>query len=382
MRTKKSLSPNAAAGITVQAHNGPGPQIIQGEALRAIINGQGGPGSPVQVVEGVVYQALGQRSSIDEKKQSATFTILTTKMEANRHGNRVHVGANTYGQGMRLEEWRKNPIVYFEHGFTDPMPIGLSEDGGAVHVEVSGDESMSATCFFHGLTQTSDDVWKLVRANIIRMASIGFAPELALPLVQSESEKQAKANGAYLLQSTWLEIFQSEMTEWSITPLGVDRGAMRQAIDRRRAGGDKLGNDTLAWMALHAEPRKMNGIGWQQSAGAPAPQQVQLTVVVQDERTGVVQGQVGAEVAGKATPSESQPPAPAVPEIAQSAAAPSQSTIVIPAHPQPAFDPAALGQMLAQSVMAGMKPMLEQQAQAQAMVTDALAALQRGIGTF
>lgn len=390
---RRLFSPNAESGILTPA----APTILQGEALRRAIE--------PQAVDGVMYQAAGRRTSVDDSKMSATFTVLTTLEEPNRHGNRVHVSGNKYGQGFRTEAWKRNPIVYFEHGWADPKPIGTAEDkDGRVHIEGTTD-TLSSTVFFHDLTQTAADVFKLVRANVIRMASVGFQPELALPLKLAQQAEEDRAGGAFRLTYPNLEFFQCEMTEWSVTALGADRGAMRQTFDRRKAEGEKIGGEMLAWLSVHAEPRQTQGIGWtppqQQAAGGQIP--IQLTVRIEDGRAGAsVQGNTTGQegVSGPATPASQTAPvvsqsAASVMETMQGGTAEAgavpqgTATVVIPSLALPNGPPnlvADFGMMMGQQMANVMQGFVQQQQVQQTETLQAINgladAVRRGMGTF
>jgi hypothetical protein len=59
-------------------------------------------------------------SGIDTDKMCASVQITTPA--ADREGDSLNA------KGIQLTNYRHNPIVLWNHGFQDPMPVGMSED--------------------------------------------------------------------------------------------------------------------------------------------------------------------------------------------------------------------------------------------------------------
>lgn len=142
----------------------------------------------------------------DSRAMSATFTISTDGID--RDGDIMKPS------GCRLEGYRKNPVVLWDHQ-SDKAPLGIAEKDGQLLVTIAADRVIS-TCQFHGKTRESTEAFELVDGGIVRAASVGFMPV-----------KHRKSGDGYIFDE-W------ELTEWSITPLGANAGALRLHLDKGR----------------------------------------------------------------------------------------------------------------------------------------------------
>lgn len=228
---------------------------------------------------GYVFQrggsAIVQADSVNAGEMTATFVIVSRESRPNRHGNMVQITESKFGRGLVTDQFEKNPVVLFDHGLSGiALPVGLSSPPKRQKTKAT------ATVSFSKLPH-AEPVFAAVAENILRMASIGFDPLKAM-LVKQEKEKLEE--GVETLQY-WrgLDFVETELTEWSITPIGADRGSLKQALDRGKIHDCKLPpfmrysfeqaiGEKVAWSPGWTEPKPKTE---PQSA---APATVKLTI--------------------------------------------------------------------------------------------------------
>lgn len=178
---------------------------------------------------------------INERDMSATFVISTADQDRD--------GDVMIPSGCHYDGYAKNPIVLFDHQ-SDKPPIGLAEKDGILDLKVSGDQVIS-TCHFHGKTPESMQTFELVAERIIRGASVGFLPK--------RHRKNPDGKGYTFLE--W------ELTEWSVTPLGANAGALRLHLDKGRVKSASL-KRRLEPYAAKASKSWSNGVTLEKKAMA------------------------------------------------------------------------------------------------------------------
>lgn len=124
--------------------------------------------------------------------------------------------------GANLAEYRRNPIVLWQH---DPLtPVGRAED-----VKVTGDKITARVRFApDGISTKADEVRGLVKSGIVSTLSVGFDPVEATPLDPS------KPRGGQRIHA-W------ELLEFSFCSVPVDPGAVvtARAEEARAPNNDK-----------------------------------------------------------------------------------------------------------------------------------------------
>lgn len=236
-------------------------QTLRGAQLWNLIRQNAGEditpsGSVLHQAQSSVFQ------SIDQTAMTATFVILTD--EQNRHGNSHQITSGKLGQGLRTDlGYEKNPIVLYSHGMGMSLPIGLSATPeGKLTIKKSAKQA-TATVYFpqrlkevwpQGIADADDflrnvaAVFSAVDAGMLRMSSIGFNPILAM-LREQDAEQALPKGVEKLKQWRGLHFTETEMLEWSITPIGVDRGALRQAAEAGKINGTPM----PSWMVQSFE---------------------------------------------------------------------------------------------------------------------------------
>jgi hypothetical protein len=183
--------------------------------------------------------------SIDEKEMSASFVICSRTED--RESDIIEP------QGCRefLDEYRRNPIVLYDHNHDECLPpIGLSEDKGGKFSLRIFDDRITAKCYFHGLPfkgqNVSEEVFDLVVKGALRGASVGFIP---LP---EGTENIGYGRGGGKFYKAW------RLTEWSITPLQSNQDCLRAALSRGLVKTKSLRDHLSAY--LPAAPVWANGV--------------------------------------------------------------------------------------------------------------------------
>lgn len=123
-------------------------------------------------------------------------------------------------QGARLDNYRRNPVVLWNHDVSAP-PVARSES-----IAVEGEEIVSRAKFPPlGISARADEIRGLTKAGFINGASIGFDP------IDGEPIEKAKPKGGMRV-SDW------ELVEWSFCCIPVDPGAEVTARALVRSEGD------------------------------------------------------------------------------------------------------------------------------------------------
>lgn len=255
-----------------------------------------------------------------ESDMSANFIIVTRSKDINRNGNQVQITPGKNGQGLDLTYYQQNPLVLWDHGLGFNLPIAKSEDPSGKFSVKTQASKVTATAYFSQSLAFASEVFGLISEQILRAASIGFRPQKAMKLNYQPKDKPQ--DNVLDLQSFNIgyDFTQSELQEWSVVPIGADRGSLRQCLDRGKIGqAGKLSYPMRYWLSQHAEAKPAIGIGFvppavQQAAGAiaevVAPVVPAATVMGQAVEEVVVQNPAEVVVAQAPTEPVSQPSPP------------------------------------------------------------------------
>lgn len=162
-------------------------------------------------------------SGIDETTMTVPFTIST--MQLDRDGDVVL----PEGCLEEIEPYRENPVVFWNHCMdkNDPdgeKPIGTSVGENGLPFIVKSGQGIRASCKFHSETRLADTIFRLVRAGVIRAASISFIPR--------EVERLSFKAHAAPNQPMRYFIKRWQPTEWSVCGIGVNAGALADEIGK------------------------------------------------------------------------------------------------------------------------------------------------------
>ena len=121
----------------------------------------------VEKAAALVDAPVGQ-TSIDESRRCATFVISTPTPD--RSEDVVSPG------GVRLENYARNPVVYYDHGFSGiQVPIGKCEDEHGQLALVVTELGIEGTCYFADSVE-GQQIFELVKQSVLRAASINLVP--------------------------------------------------------------------------------------------------------------------------------------------------------------------------------------------------------------
>jgi len=186
-----------------------------------------------------------EQSTVDESGMAIHNVVISTSA-ADR------VGDILIPTGLVVDNYQKNPVVLWDHGFSaedgGSLPIAMCEDK-AGNLALAADESgVIASAYFHGQTPLSTQVFGLVAAKAIRAASVRPEP-IETDLVVDEERDMI---GVLMLQ--W------GLAEWSFVAVGCNQDTLVKAIRERRFEGETLARPLLhTFKSLGIRPAQ--GIG-------------------------------------------------------------------------------------------------------------------------
>lgn len=176
---------------------------------------------------------------------SASATITTPAPD--RSEDIVHP------EGVLLENYRRNPVVFYDHGFSGIMlPIGKSEDAEGNLTLVVTPDGIDATTYFSQSLCEACQVFALIEEGIVKSTSIGFMPLEAFP-------RTAKLDGI----RPGLEITVWELLEYSWVGIPDNPEAVRKVLDRGRLAGSPICEPILKSLTSFAAPVIKTGRGWE-----------------------------------------------------------------------------------------------------------------------
>ena len=159
---------------------------------------------------GLEYSVLPE---IDVPGMSARFRICTARKD--------HQGDIIEPSGVDWEDYRYNPVVKFEHGFSGiPWPVARSADeSGVLHQSWEPDEdAIYARAFFSEKHELSEQCFGLIVDGFMRAASIHVMP---VP-----GKFKALGHG----DNAGHHVFESSEMEWSVATVAVNPDAYAKSL--------------------------------------------------------------------------------------------------------------------------------------------------------
>jgi len=203
-----------------------------------------------------------QAAKTNGSEMYADFVIVTRTKEPNRYNRYVQLKAGPLGEGLITTFHQQNPVVLWDHGFGGyPFPIGLAQSPDGQYMMSIGKSKVASRCYFSQSQPFAQEVFALVDEKILRMSSIGFNPRM-IAKAKGIKPRIDDPNVLDLTAQDWtIDVTEAELMEWSITPIGADRGALKQSIDRRALGGNKLNPQFRAVMQRWLGDAKKPAVG-------------------------------------------------------------------------------------------------------------------------
>jgi hypothetical protein len=181
---------------------------------------------------------IGTVIEVDSSRMSASAIISTPAVD--------RVGDSMDTLGCDLTQYRKNPVVFWNHAFDGfTKPIGISENSsGALEVYPTS-EHIKATCYFTNKFLEAEQIFELVNEKTIRATSIRFDP-IGSPSRSGGVQRFAKW---YLL-------------EWSWVPIGCNPEAVQDVLAKGYLAGRRISSGITKSLELVVPERKISIAGY------------------------------------------------------------------------------------------------------------------------
>lgn len=196
--------------------------------------------------------------SVDTNAMSATAVISTPTVD--------RVGDLLVPGGCRLENYIKNPVVLWNHGFEISAPIGKSIDPAGVLSVRIGPEYVEATSYFSQTLREAAQIFELIVEGIVKATSVRETPIVS-------SYKRDPEFGEILLVEEW------ELEEWSWVPVGCNPDAVAKALHRGKLAGSQISDTVLKSLMAIAPTLKRPGKGLDLEATEMAKKSYRLPVL-------------------------------------------------------------------------------------------------------
>jgi len=180
--------------------------------------------------------------AIDTTRMSASAVISTPTPDR---------GADVLlPEGMRVENYRKNPVVLWEHGLSGiDFPIAKSEDPeGRLALAVSP-AGVTATAFFTSSSPESEQIFALIAERIVRGASVRA-------MMLKTRPRRGPQGEIGLIVEEW------DLEEWSWVAVPANPDAVAQVLHRGRLCGRSLAEPLRKSLAATMPAIPVRGVGW------------------------------------------------------------------------------------------------------------------------
>jgi len=187
------------------------------------------------------------RQKIDENAMTADFVIVTRGTDINRNGHMVQIAPGGDGEGIKLDHYEKNPVVYFDHGFGFPVPIARSS------LPKLSKSKATATATFSQILPEAAVFFGLIAEGILNTASVSFLPTKARRF-KPKSKELGEDEEDF---RPWMsyDFLSSDLLEWSVVGVPADPGAVRKCLDRRQINGYRITQRLIAPLEKMAGPK-------------------------------------------------------------------------------------------------------------------------------
>ncbi len=227
-------------------------------------------GSPCMLPNGYpVAQSLDTvMQGIDVKAMSVDFTIVTRGATLNRHGNKVQIAQGEHGRGILLDNYQRNPVVLFDHGYgaIGGLPIARSEDDSGKNTVKLMATRADATAYFSQSLPEAVQIFALINEKMLRTASISFLPLKAMRLNTKPGKSKYGPNDQeiYDLSEPYfsLDFLESDLLEWSVVGVPADPGAVRKMLEAGKIGTERITMGIRRAMTQMAGEKPIAVPGW------------------------------------------------------------------------------------------------------------------------
>lgn len=181
---------------------------------------------------------IGTVIDVDSSRMSASAIISTPAVD--------RVGDSMDTLGCDLTQYRKNPVVFWNHAFDGfTKPIGISENSSGQLEVYPTSEHIKATCYFTNKFLEAEQIFELVNEKTIRATSIRFDP------IGSPSR-----SGGVQRFSKWY------LLEWSWVPIGCNPEAVQDVLAKGYLAGRRISSGITKSLELVVPERKIQIAGY------------------------------------------------------------------------------------------------------------------------
>lgn len=161
--------------------------------------------------------------AVDESAMSATAIISTPTPD--------RVNDLVVPSGCRLENYKKNPVVLWEHGFGLSLPIAKSEDPDGNLTVAIGEGNVTATSYFTHRLKESEQIFELITEGIVRATSIRLTP--------LKSNFKRNGDDDVFLIEVW------DLEEWSWVAIPCNPEAVAGVVSKNKLAGSPIADPIL-----------------------------------------------------------------------------------------------------------------------------------------
>jgi hypothetical protein len=173
--------------------------------------------------------------SVDERRMTATAIISTPTVD--------RVRDLLVPRGCLLENYKKNPVVFWDHGFSLTLPIAKSEDpDGNLTVAIS-DSEVVATSYFSQKLLEAGQIFELIVDGIIRATSVRMTPKKSAYLYDDDDSV--------------CKVDEWELEEWSWVGIGCNPDAVGGVVSKNRLAGKPIAEPIMKSLQLWLPERKV-----------------------------------------------------------------------------------------------------------------------------
>ena len=145
----------------------------------------------------------------DGTGDARTFTAKITTSSVDRDGEVL------IPQGMDIKDFKKNPVVFWNHDYN--QPIGTAAD------LKKNDDHWTATARLAS-TPFAQEVYTLMREGVVRGVSVGFQPVETRPPTKGDLAKYG--DNVRRVYAKW------KLLEFSVVPLPANQDALITAVSK------------------------------------------------------------------------------------------------------------------------------------------------------
>lgn len=180
----------------------------------------------------------GRITDVDTHSRKATAVISTPAPD------RVRDSLNPLG--CSLDEYKSNPVVFWEHGKTLTKPIGTSENPATGQLSIIKTNSeVLGTCWFTDKFLEAEQIFELVAEGTVRATSVRFTP-VTQPVVRKSD--------TYF--DEWM------LLEWSWVGIGCNPEAIAATVAKGRLAGKPIVAGIAKSLELYLPKKKIQVPGF------------------------------------------------------------------------------------------------------------------------